>query len=72
MSHSLLVILAEFEPRLPGFRVYIPNHYDMDSDYKCIAQALSSENLSLVGVFPVYYPFKMGAPSHSSSCPIIS
>lgn len=72
MSHSLLVILAELEPMLSGFRIYSPNHYAMDSDYKCITQALSSENLSLVGIFPVYYPFKMGAPSPSSSCSIIS
>lgn len=68
-SHSPLVPVAEFEPRLSGFRVFIPNHNNMNSEYKRIAQTLSSDNLSLVGVFPVHSSFKMGAPRFSSPCP---
>lgn len=41
----------------------------MNSEYKRIAQTLSSENLSLVGVFPVHSCFKTGAPSFSSPRP---
>lgn len=72
VSHSLLVIVAELEPRLPGCRVYIPNYYSSETGYKCMAQALSSENFSLVGALPVYYSFQNGAPRSSSSCPVTS